>query len=54
MRITALVTDLIVNSSAQIAFVFYDFHKYNFAYKTIIVMLALISPGLTMIDHGHF
>ncbi|KAJ3027393.1 UNVERIFIED_CONTAM: Glucosyltransferase-like protein [Siphonaria sp. JEL0065] len=54
MRYTALITDLLIHFSAVIAF-----HKtyrktHPWVEKNVVLFVALIQPGLILIDHGHF
>ncbi|KAI8822334.1 glycosyl transferase [Chytriomyces cf. hyalinus JEL632] len=54
MRYTAIVTDLIVNMSAIVVFCKMCSKSKTRSEQNALLLLALIQPGLLLIDHGHF
>ncbi|KAI8612510.1 glycosyl transferase [Chytriomyces sp. MP71] len=51
MRYTAIMTDLVINMSAILAFAK---PAINLEFQNTLIFVALIQPGLILIDHGHF
>jgi len=54
MRSTVLITDLLLFTSAIVAFVLRLYKKYNFETRMAFLLLILLSPLMVLIDHGHF
>ncbi|XP_011645953.1 probable dolichyl pyrophosphate Man9GlcNAc2 alpha-1,3-glucosyltransferase [Pogonomyrmex barbatus] len=64
MRLTVLIADILIYLPAIIYFIInsrswgsYQFEKsniFNFTKRDVTVLIALIYPGLILVDHGHF
>ncbi|KAJ3067373.1 Glucosyltransferase-like protein, partial [Podochytrium sp. JEL0797] len=54
MRYTALITDLVVNVSAIVVFCRVCCKGRSWVDQNVLLFIALIQPGLILIDHGHF
>lgn len=54
MRKTALVSCFVFYMSALIYYIMYSSKKMEYSHRLSILLLALCSPLLILIDHGHF
>lgn len=64
MRLTVLIVDILIYLSAIVYFIvnsrswdscqFNEFNIFKFTRRDVVILIAMIYPGLILIDHGHF